>query len=182
MESNTTNPTITYQPDTYPTFNENEVITMTPSVDAGGDFAFWQNYETYDHVGDVTDNMDGTYEITMNEDKYLSARFADEASLGVVQTGPIDLEGTLLFKYNVTIGNNYEISYSDSGTTDAYVNLVYKTDGTYYGGVNDYFIEGPGTKTITPSENVIFIEVIDWGSGYSTGGDINLVVTDITTK
>jgi hypothetical protein len=163
---------VTFAPDTYPTFEAGTSVTLTPVADPGEMFPFWLGI----HRADVTDNGDGTYAIVMNENKGLIAVFAKQAVLGVEETGPLSKEGNMLLEFETVPGSDYEITFDD-GTGDGYVNVVYDQNGEFYGvGLDDYFIEGPGTKALTAQGDAIYIEVADWGGIYSDGGTFHLTV------
>ncbi len=114
----------------------------------------------------------------MDGDKSLSAFFAKEAGLGVEQSEVLDDDETIIFKYNTTNGNEYQIEYAD-GTTDAYLNGVRHSDGNYYGtspNYYEYYLDDAGTVYITPTEDLMYVEVIDWDS-VAGGGDFSLTVS-----
>ncbi len=62
---------ISYSPDTYPTFNAGQVVTMTPNNCTGWKFTIWGGFDHYN----LTDNEDGTYSITMDTNRILEAQF-----------------------------------------------------------------------------------------------------------
>lgn len=184
IDSNCDNCSLSFEPDTFPNFYADETVTITVNTDTGYDFAFWSNdennYPNVDYVQYLTDNGNGTYSITMDEDKHLMAVFATEAQLDVEETGHAEKLETIFFKYDVVVDHSYDITYAD-GTADGYISSVRRPDGEVYHYWNHY--TNAGTVNLeSATEDVIFVEFNDWGGADSEGGTFSLTVTDVTTK
>lgn len=54
-----------------PTYAYNAVVTLTPAADSDWNFNGWSGPD----AGDLVDNLDGTWDITMNDDKSITATF-----------------------------------------------------------------------------------------------------------